>query len=430
MAKESAGYYRYKVTISIIAASIFLLSQCINAGNNTETKKDTTIPAKVEQIVTAPGYELYAGSAACSKCHQDIHNHFIHTAHHLTSEIATNKNIKGSFAAGNNTFFYTPNTAVTMEKRNDSFYQVLYYGGIEQKAKPLDIVVGSGTMGQSFLYWQNNSLFQLPITYFTAAKAWSNSPGFPNRVVYDRDITSRCLECHSTFAKTISVPGKQTETFDRNKIIYGVECEKCHGPAARHIAFQSQNPDDTTGKFIINPAKLSRQQNLDICALCHGGRLQKTTPSFSFIAGDTLSDFFALNTEIPNPNSIDVHGNQYGLLRASKCFRMSNAMTCNTCHNTHNNEKGQQALFSARCINCHSNNHNTVCKLEKTLGNAIRTNCIDCHMPLNPSRAIAVFLPGKTEPVAALIRTHYISIYPEETKKVLAYMKKLPEAKK
>jgi len=47
-------------------------------------------------------------------------------------------------------------------------------------------------------------------------------------------------------------------------------------------------------------------------------------------------------------------------------------------------------------------------------------------MPLNPSRAIAVFLPGKSEPTAALIRTHYISIYPEETKKVLAFMKDHP----
>ena len=147
MAKENAGYYRYKVTISIIAASIFLLSQCMDAGNNTNTTEDTTVLPKVEQAVTAPGYEQYAGSAACAKCHQDIHNHFLHTAHHLTSDIATGKNIQGSFTRGNNNFLYDPNTVVAMEKRKDSFYQVLYYGGVEQKAAPFDIVIGSGTDG-------------------------------------------------------------------------------------------------------------------------------------------------------------------------------------------------------------------------------------------------------------------------------------------
>ena len=56
----------------------------------------------------------------------------------------------------------------------------------------------------------------------------------------------------------------------------GVDCEKCHGPAARHVEFQTQNPKETIAKFIINPAGFSRQQSLDMCALCHGGRLQKT----------------------------------------------------------------------------------------------------------------------------------------------------------
>jgi hypothetical protein len=41
-----------------------------------------------------------------------------------------------------------------------------------------DMVIGSGVMGQSFLTWRNNKLYQLPITYFTAADQWSNSPGF------------------------------------------------------------------------------------------------------------------------------------------------------------------------------------------------------------------------------------------------------------
>lgn len=101
-----------------------------------------------------------------------------------------------------------------------------------------DIVTGSGAKGQSFMSWRGDKLFQLPITYFTTAAQWSNSPGFPSdRVMIDRPITSRCMECHVTFAERISEDGKEPEEFSKTNIIYGVDCEKCHGPAAEHVAF-------------------------------------------------------------------------------------------------------------------------------------------------------------------------------------------------
>jgi hypothetical protein len=89
-----------------------------------------------------------------------------------------------------------------MQKRDSGFYQVAYFKGEEKKAMRFDMVIGSGVMGQSFLTWRNNKLYQLPITYFTAADQWSNSPGFPNeKVMIDRPATARCLECHISYAE-------------------------------------------------------------------------------------------------------------------------------------------------------------------------------------------------------------------------------------
>ena len=403
---------RSLVTVCTIVSCVFLISQCINKNSD-----------EPEVITNAKG-EQFAGSATCANCHKNIYESHLTTAHHLTSQPALQKYIKGSFETGKNIYAYTYNNSVlvAMEKRDSTFYQVEYFRGKEKKLFPFEIVVGSGTMGQSFLYWKDDHLFQLPITYFTAANAWSNSPGFPDKVLFNRVITSRCLECHTTFVKKISPPEEEIEKFDKQKIIYAVDCEKCHGPAAKHVEFQTQNPTITTAKYIINTAKLSRQQNLDLCASCHGGRLQKTKPSFEFTAGDHLSDYFKVDTSAPHPDSIDVHGNQYGLLRASKCFKMSQ-MTCITCHNTHENEKGKISLFSQRCMTCHSNEHQNNCKLSKTMGTVINTNCIDCHMPLKSSKVIAVQLRGGTMPIAALIRSHFINIYPDETKRILAAMK-------
>jgi hypothetical protein len=398
------------IIITLLVSFVFVITRCMNKGN------------ELAQIQNAKG-EVFAGSASCEGCHKNIYDSHIHTAHFLTTRPASASYIKGSFNSGKNKYYYNQSVAVAMEKRADSFYQVEYYKTTERKARKFDIVVGSGTMGQSYLYWLNNHLAQLPITWFTAAEQWSNSPGFPDRVVFNRPITARCMECHTTFIKTLSEPVNAPEEFDRNKIIYGVDCEKCHGPAAKHVEFQTKNPSVTAARYIINPSKLSRQQNLDLCASCHGGRLQKLKPSFQFTVGDKLSDYYTVDSTTPDHNNIDVHGNQYALLRSSKCFMLSNTLTCNSCHNPHENERGKIAVFSQRCMSCHDSEHGKICKLTATIGEMIKLNCIDCHMPLKASKAIAVQLHGDSLPTAALIRSHFITIYPDETKKVLAYMK-------
>ena len=150
--------------------------------------------------------------------------------------------------------------------------------------------------------------------------------------------------------------------------------------------------------------------------------MQKTKPSFQFTAGNSLSDYFITDTlsdAAVKTGNVDVHGNQYGLLRKSKCFRMSESMTCNTCHNTHQNERGKTELFSQRCTGC----HNTTATEFKTPAHmrvmTIEKNCIDCHMPSQPSRSIAVFLEGSEKLVASTLRTHFIGIYPKEIKKFI-----------
>ncbi|MFC4231954.1 multiheme c-type cytochrome [Parasediminibacterium paludis] len=414
--KKNALYKRSATTIFVISLLVLFLSKCID-----KSKEQDGL------LKNATGKQ-FAGSATCANCHKEIYTNYIHTAHALTSQPASEQSIKGSFAPSENSFSYGNNTIVAMEKRSTGFYQVEYDNGIEKAAHRFDIVVGSGVKGQSFITIHNNQFFQLPITYFSAAKEWSNSPGYPNKIIFNRPITSRCLECHTTFAKTLPTDYNTPEKFDNTKIIYSISCEKCHGPGAEHVAFQTQNPNIKTAKYIINPATLTRQQNLEFCASCHGGRLKKTKPSFEFAIGDTLANYFESDTTVPNPNNIDVHGNQYGLLKASKCFKMSTTMTCNTCHNAHDNERGNTVVFSQRCLNCHQNQnsatHQTECKLIASYGAIIKRDCISCHMPLKSSKAIAVFLPGNTAPTAARIRSHLITVYPEETQKVLLLLTK------
>lgn len=413
MNKTIAIPFRIKtaITLALIIGAVSFLTMCM-------PKEDTA------KKIT---FKDFAGSASCQSCHKNIYATHINTAHFHTSELATAASIKGSFEAGSNIFPYENGTFMAMEKTADGFFQVEYSGSNKLQSHPFDIVTGSGTKGQTYLWWDSNKIYQLPITYFTQAHQWCNSPGFPERAVFNRIITSRCLECHTTFINKISAPEIPKEDFDKNTIIYGIDCERCHGPGADHVAYQTQHPADSTAKFIINPAKFSRQQSLDLCALCHGGKLQKTKPSFSFVAGDKLSDFFSWDSTAREAVDIDVHGNQLGLLKLSKCFLQTSTLTCTTCHNPHQNEKSNLAVFSQRCMSCHNKEHNNFCTIKSVDEKILQGNCIDCHMPKEPSRAIAVFLPGQDKLSSSLIRTHYITKYPVETQKYLDDLARSPK---
>ncbi len=102
---------------------------------------------------------------------------------------------------------------------------------------------------------------------------------------------------------------------------------------------------------------------------------------------------------------------------------MSKIMSCNTCHNTHEQERGEVALFSSRCMTCHNNDKANFCKMAPLLGDKIKQNCIDCHMPEKQSRILDLKLEDKPVNTPSILRSHFIAIYPEETKKYLSLTK-------
>jgi len=39
----------------------------------------------------------------------------------------------------------------------------------------MDIVIGSGVRGQSYLYWHGDQLYELPVSYWSDGSRWINS---------------------------------------------------------------------------------------------------------------------------------------------------------------------------------------------------------------------------------------------------------------
>jgi hypothetical protein len=377
-----------------------------------------------------PRGDAFAGAEACERCHRDIYNYFQHNAHYLASLRATEKTVDGSFTNGLNEFNVNDSQKVVMERLDNGLFQTYYLNDKVKEKYRFDIVLGR-VKGESYLSWKGNKLYQLPLSYFSSQHRWSTSPGYGfNFLDYPqlRNIRKRCLECHASYIRDLpgSRPGLgQAEEFDKSSLVLTVDCERCHGPAQQHVEFQTQNPQINTAKYITTYRSLTRNQKMDACAVCHSGNANVMLRStFDFKPGDTYSKFKIPEFEQRvDATDSDVHGNQVQLLKSSKCY-MNSKMDCMTCHDPHKNSRGNVNLFAEKCLDCHNSTNHTHCKMKDQLaGDVLKANCIGCHMPALKTNAISVQVSDTLPPIEFSVRTHHIANYPQEAKKILAFIK-------
>ena len=395
--------------VTILFVCILFLSQCIN-----------------NKVLPDPRGTAFAPEQSCRQCHQAVYDSAVTSAHFNASDAATTKNVLGNFNAGHNSFIYDSITRVMMEQRDSGLYQVLYKNNTENEARRFDIVFGM-RHAQTALYWLNDRTYELPVSYYRTVNNWGTSPGFSATVPnFTRLIGMDCFECHSSYIskkKNGAVAGNyfasddDVEVLEKNSLVAGIGCQRCHGPAAGHVNFHEQNPNIKTPGFLVSNKTLNRQQQLDQCAVCHSGNDKRKIQSrFNFRPGDMLANYFLPSVVADSINHFDVHGNQLNLLKQSKCFLQS-SMTCSTCHDPHGNASLPVALYSQKCMGCHTEATNNFCTLNPAPGIILKDNCIDCHMPKEASAAISFQLSGNAISSSYLLRSHRIAVYKEIEKK-------------
>lgn len=358
----------------------------------------------------------YAGDEVCRSCHAEQAATFGLTAHHLTSQLPQGNAVQGSFAEGSSQLRIAagstndggPLVTYKMEKKTAGYYMSAA-SGTTTRSEKINLVIGSGVRGQSYLYWHGDELYELPVSYWSDGRQWINSPGFGNGPpVFDRPASPRCLECHVTYLEPLS-PDPADNRYERATLVPGISCEVCHGPGALH-AEQHRLGGATvlSTEAIGNPTHFSRDRQIDMCALCHNGAQQTLLgEAFSYKPGQPLSEYLKSNPadDLPRP---DVHANQVELLKRSRCYLNSPQMSCSTCHQVHAPERAA-ASYSPRCLTCHRVES---CGMEKKLGAKIADNCIDCHMPVLRTDAIISQTGGKV--IRTQMRTHWIKVYPSD----------------
>jgi hypothetical protein len=163
---------------------------------------------------------------------------------------------------------------IEMTRRNSDYFQETVQetlAGKQGTVSRIDLVYGGAPHDEIYFTWRGNRLYQLPIAWLHPLQQWGASLFDPYGAGdFSREVTPRCMECHNT--RFEHVPGTVNE-YDRSGLTLGVTCERCHGPGRDHVAFhRAQTPGNrgTLGaQFIVQPKKLSRERQMDLCAQCH-----------------------------------------------------------------------------------------------------------------------------------------------------------------
>ena len=378
------------------------------AGSATDASSPVTVRADAPEPAAAAAY---VGDGACAPCHQDRVNSYHRTAHSMASSLPSAGTIRGKFGPGSNTLTtVNPNLHFVMEANERGYFQTAKTRTsptvVVSRSERLDVVVGFGRKSQSYLFWDGDLLLELPVSFRTGLDGWVNSPGFVDgKADFGRPVAPRCLECHAGRFESRSPPANR---YNASTLVLGISCERCHGPGGEHVArFRSKSPPRSPAESaIVNPARLSRARQLDICGQCHEGPGTSLAPPLSFVPGEDLDRYFAFAK--PGPNArMDVQVSRVQLLSRSRCFRSSTTLTCATCHDVHTPQR-DLAAFSSACLTCHKTES---CLRFPKLGHAIDGKCVECHMPLQQTGQTISRVDGASE--RPTVRNHLIAVYPE-----------------
>jgi cytochrome c554/c'-like protein len=230
----------------------------------------------------------------------------------------------------------------------------------------LDWAFGIGHMGQTYLYRKDGQFYETHVSFFIKRQALEITPGQDRGVPKTLDEAlgrpqepseiQRCFGCHTTASTS---GGK----FEPEHAFWGVTCEACHGPGAKHIAAMTSG-DESGKQLIFNPGKLDPVTSVDFCGACHR--------TWQDVVGNNLIGAGMLNVRFAPYR-----------LENSRCWQQQDArITCTACHDPHQPLVQDDTAYDGRCFACHR--HRGEAKSAKLPGKACpvaTSRCVSCHMP-------------------------------------------------
>jgi predicted CXXCH cytochrome family protein len=341
----------------------------------------------------------YVNSAVCAGCHQEIARTYRLTGMGRSFSRPGADKMVEDFKFHNTLYNQPSDRYYKMTERDGSWYEQRHQVGFDGKEtnaveKRIDYVIGSGNHARTYLFRNTRgNLVEMPVSWYSENGGyWAMSPGYDraNQEDFRGIIASECFSCHNAYPQSAQPEAHRSASNFENPAFSehlpeGIDCQRCHGPGRAHIqAVAAKASPEVIRSKIVNPARLTRELQLDTCMQCHletTSRMSNKLPvydraPFTYQPGEPLGDFFTYVDHAPGAG----HDGKFEIahaayrLRMSACFR-NTQITCTTCHNPHQIPRGEEAAahYTAVCRSCHASTHSGE--------TPAKTDCTGCHMP-------------------------------------------------
>lgn len=340
----------------------------------------------------------YVGDEACAVCHADIDKTYHHHPMGRSAFLSNDPKNQDRYDASTHPTFKTPvGRAYQIDVHNNVVQHSETFTSLDGKTSlrtnaTVDVVVGSGQLGKSYLCSRDGSVWQSGISWFSSKNAWDISPGFGPGRHNTRGVVEGCLYCHVN--RVEAIPG----TMNRYKEpLLGsqahIGCERCHGPGQLHVQERHAAKDTAIPDMsIVNPKHLEPHLRDAVCQQCHlqGAErvIRRGRSLFEYRPGLPLELFQAIYVRPADPTGIQRSVGQVEQMRMSRCATASNGkLGCASCHNPHllPNAQNKDQHFRQACLNCHQEKGCSAPLAQRQTKNDL---CVHCHMVAGESRNI------------------------------------------
>jgi hypothetical protein len=351
-------------------------------------------PLAATRFQNTSGEARYVGNKACVECHNDENESYLKTTHsRALDRLDANRE---------------PPSTEYLHELSDRWYRVYREDDRMRHRESvrtqdghevvladyeIDYVIGSGAHSRSYLVETDGFLIESPVTWYATPKKWEMSPGYdrPRHPGFSRPVHFDCVLCHSGQVERVD------DSLHRMNIHeMSITCERCHGPGSLHVdGRRSDSEVEGEDLTIVNPARLDRERQVDVCAQCH-----LAAPAQVDVRGRQMSDYrpgLALNdfviTYVPESSlesddqmTVTGHVEQ---MKLSRCYTESETMSCMTCHNPHQPIAAEElvAFYRDKCLTCHDVQS---CEMEEKerLERDAQDYCVRCHMPTSDTEIV------------------------------------------
>jgi predicted CXXCH cytochrome family protein len=344
----------------------------------------------------------YADSTVCAACHRQIADTYSKTGMSRSfRSVGTDSRLP---ELESSSYDHAPSSEHFLSQRRDGKYYIrrTTAGGGGQATnsleEPVDYTVGSGDHAVNYLHrTRDNQLVEIPITWYAESGGhWGMSPGYdrPRHPGFSRAISYRCMFCHNQYPDLAGGPGNwDGATVFPAQLPEGIDCQRCHGPAASHVeAARQGRPSSDIRAAVVNPARLTPERQMEVCMECHlettstelpGAIMRFERSVFSYRPGEPLSDYILFFDHAPGTGHDDKFEfvSSVYRLRKSACFQASEGrLTCTNCHDPHQAMSREDSLrrTDRACAACHEA---SVAGLVSKGQHTAATECATCHMP-------------------------------------------------